>query len=110
MFFSGSSQDETQRRADKMNAALSAGQKEEVLRAPAMAGHFPAYRGASATQTLGDDLHRAAAGDSAGDVFAFSQGEYPSRTVTSSRSDPSVTRQQKPNDPMVLLQRATNRM
>jgi hypothetical protein len=30
MFFSGSSQDETQRRADEMNAKLSAGQKEEV--------------------------------------------------------------------------------
>jgi hypothetical protein len=30
MFFSGSSQNETQRRTDKMNAALSAGQKEEV--------------------------------------------------------------------------------
>ena len=45
-----------------------------ILRAPAMAGYLPAYRGASATHTLGDDPHRAAAGDSAGDVFAFGQG------------------------------------
>jgi hypothetical protein len=30
MFFSGLRQDETQRRADKMNANLSAGQKGEV--------------------------------------------------------------------------------
>src|SRR5207245_5973476 len=58
-----------------------------ILRAPAMAGYLSAYRGGSATQTLGDDPHRAAAGDSAGDVFAFGQGEYPPRTATSSRSD-----------------------
>src|ERR1700688_229275 len=81
-----------------------------ILRAPAMAVYLSGYRGESATQMLGDDPHRAATGNSAGDVFAFGQGEYPLRTTTSKRSDPSVTRQQKLNDPMVLPEYATNRM
>jgi len=75
-----------------------------------MAGYLSAYRGASATQTLGDDPRRTAAGDSAGDVFALGQGEYPPRTATSGRSDSPMTRQQKLNDHMVLAQRSTNRM
>src|SRR5207245_9498949 len=49
--------------------ALLTGLVGSILRAPAMAGYLSAYRGGSATQTLGDDPHRAAAGDSAGDVF-----------------------------------------
>src|SRR5580765_2208028 len=44
-----------------------------ILRAPAMAGYLSAYRGASATQTLGNGPHRAAAGDSKGDVFGRGQ-------------------------------------
>src|SRR5580704_18443805 len=81
-----------------------------ILRAPAMAGYLSAYRGASATHTLGDDPHRAAAGDSTGDVFAFGQGEYPPRTATSSRSDPPVTRQQKVNDDMIFAEGTANLM
>jgi len=48
-----------------------------ILRAPAMAGYLSAYRGASATQTLGDGPHRAARGNPPGDVFALGQGEWP---------------------------------
>jgi hypothetical protein len=59
---------------------------------------------------LGDDPHRAAAGDSAGDVFAFGQSEYPPRTATGGWSNPAVTRQQKLNDHMALAERSTNLM
>ena len=75
-----------------------------------MAGHLSAYRRGSATKTLSDDPQRAAAGDSAGDVFAFAQGEYPPRTVTDSRNDPSVTRQQEMDDVLILAERSTNRI
>src|SRR5690242_21084169 len=81
-----------------------------ILRAPAMAGYLSAYCGASATQTLGDDPHRAATGDSAGDVFAFGQSEYLPRTATSSRSNPSVTRQQEMDDLFILAYCSTNRI
>jgi hypothetical protein len=59
---------------------------------------------------LSNDPQRAAAGDSAGDVFAFGQGEYPPRTATDSRNDPSVTRQQEMDDVLVLAERSTNRI
>jgi hypothetical protein len=75
-----------------------------------MAGYLSAHCGESATQTLGDDPHRRAAGDSAGDVFSFGQGECPPRTATGRWSDAAVTRQQKVNDHMVLAERSTNRM
>jgi hypothetical protein len=81
-----------------------------ILRAPAMAGYFSAYCGGSATQTLSDDPHRAATGDSAGDVFPFRQGEGNGRTAAGGWSNPAVTRQQKPNDHMVLAESSTNRM
>jgi len=45
-----------------------------------------------------------------GDVFAFGQGEYPPRTATDSRNDPSVTRQQEMDDVLVLAERSTNRI
>ena len=81
-----------------------------ILRAPAMAGHFSAYRGGRATQMLGDDPHRAAAGDSAGDVFAFGQCQRTPRTATDRRSDPPVTRQQEMDDVLVLAECSTNRI
>ena len=46
-----------------------------VLRAPAMAGHFPADRRGTAVQALGDSANQRATSDSAGDVFSFCQGE-----------------------------------
>jgi len=75
-----------------------------------MASYLSAYRGASATQMLGDDPHRAAAGDSAGDIFAFGQGEYPPRTATYRWSDPAVTRQQEMDDLFILAECSTNRI
>jgi hypothetical protein len=81
-----------------------------ILRAPPMAGYLSSCRGASATQMLGDDPHRAATGNSAGDVFAFGQGEYSPRTATGGRSNPAVTSQQKLNDHMTLAERSTNLM
>jgi hypothetical protein len=75
-----------------------------------MAGYLSAYCGASATQTLGDDPHREATSDSAGDVFAFGQREHAPRTTTSSRSNPAMTRQQKLNDHMALAECSTNLM
>src|ERR1700730_3196699 len=66
-----------------------------ILRAPAMAGYLSAYRRGSATKTLSNDPQRAAAGDSAGDVFAFGQGECNGRTAASGWNHPAVTRQQK---------------
>ena len=48
-----------------------------ILRAPAMAGYLPAYRGARATQTLSNYPHRVAAGNPAGDVLTLGQREYP---------------------------------
>jgi|HubBroStandDraft_6_1064221.scaffolds.fasta_scaffold100743_2 hypothetical protein len=75
-----------------------------------MAGYLSAYCGASATQTLGNGPHREATSDSAGDVFAFGQGEYPPRTATSSRNDPPVTRQQKVNDDMIFAEGTANLM
>ena len=42
-------------------------------------------------QTSCDDSHRAAAGDSTGDVFALGQGKRSPRTATSGRSDPTMT-------------------
>jgi hypothetical protein len=59
---------------------------------------------------LGDDPHRAAAGDSAGDIFAFGQGEYPPRTMTYGRSNAAVTRQQKLNDHMIFAEGTANLM
>jgi hypothetical protein len=47
-------------------------------------------------------------GDSAGDVFAFGQGEYPPRTAAAGWSDPAVTRQQKLNDHMVFAEGSTD--
>ena len=64
-----------------------------ILRSPSMTGHLSAYRGRCAAQPLGDDPHRAAAGNPAGDIFSFSQSQRPSRTATSKRSDPAMTRQ-----------------
>ena len=59
-------------------------------------------------QTLRDDPHRAAAGDSTRDVFAFGQGKRPPRTATSGRSDPTMTGQNEVNDYVVLTQGAAN--
>src|ERR1700694_3403802 len=81
-----------------------------ILRPPALAGLLPAFFGGKATHTLGGEPHRATTGDSAGDVFAFGQGEYPPRSATSSRSNSAVTRQQKLNDHMALAERQTNLM
>jgi hypothetical protein len=75
-----------------------------------MAGYLSAYRGASATQALSDDPHRAAAGDSAGDVFAFGQGQRTPRTATDRRSDPPVARQQEMDDLFILTECSTNRI
>ena len=75
-----------------------------------MAGYLSAYCGASATQTLGDDPHREATRDSAGDVFAFGQRQRTPRTATDSRNDPSVTRQQEIDDLFILAERLTNRI
>jgi hypothetical protein len=81
-----------------------------VLGAPAMAGHFPAYRWRDAVQPFGDDPHRVAAGDSAGDVFAFGQRQRTRRAATDRRSDTTMTHQQKMDDVLVLAERATDRM
>ena len=59
---------------------------------------------------LSHDPHRAPAGDSSRDVFALAQCQRTPRTATSSRSDPSVTRQQEIDDVLVLAERSTNRM
>jgi hypothetical protein len=75
-----------------------------------MAGYLSAYCGASATQTLGDGPHREATSDSAGDVFAFGQGEYPPRTMTYGRSNAAVMRQQKVNDDMIFAEGTANLM
>jgi len=64
-------------------ACLLIGFARSILHAPAMAGYLSAYGGASTTQTLSDDPHR---------------------------SDPAVSRQQEPNDHMVLAERSTNRV
>ncbi len=89
---------------------LGVGFVSSILHAPAMAGHLSAYRGASATQMLGDDPHRAAAGDSAGDVFAFGQCQRTPRTATDRRSDPPVARQQEMDDLFILAECSTNRI
>ena len=59
-------------------------------------------------QTLCDDPHRAAAGDSARDVFALGQCKHPPRTATSGRRDPTVTRQNEVNDYVILTQSTAN--
>jgi hypothetical protein len=87
---------------------LGVGFVSSILRAPAMAGHLSAYRGASTTQMLGDDPQRAAAGDSAGDVFAFGQGQRTPRTATDRWSDPPVARQQEMDDLFILAECSTN--
>src|SRR6202043_1954654 len=51
---------------------LGVGFVSSILHTAAMAGHLSAYRGASATQMLGDDPHGAAAGDSAGQMSSRS--------------------------------------
>ena len=89
---------------------LGVGFVRSILRAPAMAGHLSAYRGASATQMWGDGPHRTAAGDSAGDVFSFGQCQRTSRTATYRRSDPPVARQQKMDDLFILAECSSNRI
>jgi len=81
-----------------------------ILRAPAMAGQFSADRRCRATQMLGDDPQRGAAGDAPGDVFAFGQGEYSRRAATDRRSDPPVARQQEMDDLFILAEYSTNRI
>ena len=59
-------------------------------------------------QTLCDDPHRAAAGDSARDVFALGQRKRPRRTATSGRSNPAMTGQNEVNDYVILTQGTAN--
>jgi hypothetical protein len=81
-----------------------------ILRAPAMTGYFSAHRRASATQTLGNGPHRTAAGDAAGNVFAFSQRERQLGATTCTRRNPAVTRQQEMDDLFILAECSTNRI
>ena len=81
-----------------------------ILRSPAMAGDLSAYRRPRPLQTFGDDPHRAAAGDSAGDVFAFGQCQRTPRAATDQRSDPPVARQQEMDDLFILTECSTNRI
>src|SRR3984885_3654330 len=73
-----------------------------IERSPAMAGDLSAYCRHCPLQTFGDDPHRAAAGDSAGDVFAFGQGQRTPRAATDRRSTTPVARQQEMDDLFIL--------
>ena len=59
-------------------------------------------------QTSCDDPHRATAGDSTRDVFAFGQGEDPPRTKASGRRNPTVSCQNELNDYVILTQSTAN--
>src|ERR1700726_1153204 len=71
-------------------------------------GSTPEKSGGLKGSMLGDDPHGAAAGDSAGDVFAFGQCQRTPRTATDRRSDPPVSRQQEMDDLFILTECSTN--
>ncbi len=75
-----------------------------IERPPAMAGDLSAYCGSTATQTLAEDPHRAAAVDTAGDVFPLGQRQCTPAAATCRRSDPSVTRQQEMDDLFIFAE------